>query len=148
MIRLTDHPNMTIAIYRGHKTTQQQISHQLSRWSKGHAVALHRVHNQDTLYQALEFTAFLVHPVLCSRCKRCCCCPLSCDRQAHGNTPELCRKPGPYHRSWFFTFLHLLSTYFRRKNMERRKGKYVEKYIEESWFSIRRRNESILIYKY
>ena len=34
-------------------------------------------------------------PSACSHCRSCCCCPLQCDKTAHGNSPELCRRSSP-----------------------------------------------------
>ena len=47
-------------------------------------------------------------PSACSHCRRCCCCPLQCDRQC---METLLNSPGPvpYRRSWSLSFLHLLS---------------------------------------
>ena len=42
-------------------------------------------------------------------CRRCCCCPLQCDRQRMGTRLNSAGGPGPYHRSWSLPFLHLLS---------------------------------------
>ena len=45
----------------------------------------------------------------CSRCRRCCCYPLQCDRRHMETRLNSARGPGPYHRSWSSSFLHLLS---------------------------------------
>ena len=59
MVRLTDRPDMTLTVYRGRKTTQQQQqSHNLS---KGIPLFLffvncitHHVHKQDHLHRRRE----------------------------------------------------------------------------------------------
>ena len=46
-------------------------------------------------------------PSACSLCR--CCCPLQCNRR-HKETPlNSAGGPGPYHRSWSSSYLHLLS---------------------------------------
>ena len=44
-----------------------------------------------------------------SLCRRCCCCPLQCDKQCLGTCLNSAGDPVPYHRSWSLSFLHLLS---------------------------------------
>ena len=46
-------------------------------------------------------------PSTCSHCRRCCCCPLQCDRRHMETRLNSARGPGPYHRLWS-SFLHLL----------------------------------------
>ena len=46
-------------------------------------------------------------PSAYSLCRRCCCCPLQCDRQHMGTRLNSAGDPAPYHRS--LSFLHLLS---------------------------------------
>ena len=48
-------------------------------------------------------------PSACSHCRRCCCCPLQCNRQHMETRLNSAGGPGPYHRSWSLSFLHLLS---------------------------------------
>ena len=49
-------------------------------------------------------------PSACSHCRRCCCCPLQCDRQRMEKTRlNSAGDPVPYCRSWSLSFLHLLS---------------------------------------
>ena len=48
-------------------------------------------------------------PSAYSLCRRCCCCPLQCDRQHMGTSLNSAGDPAPYHRSWSLSFLHLLS---------------------------------------
>ena len=48
-------------------------------------------------------------PSAYSICRRCCCCPLQCDRQCMGTRLNSAGDPVPYHRSRFLSFLHLLS---------------------------------------
>ena len=48
-------------------------------------------------------------PSACSHCRECCCCPLQCDRQCMDTRLNSAGGPGPYHRSWSSSFLHLLS---------------------------------------
>ena len=48
-------------------------------------------------------------PSAYSLCRRCCCCPLQCDKQCMGTRLKSAENPAPYHRSWFLSFLHLLS---------------------------------------
>ena len=48
-------------------------------------------------------------PSTCSCCGRCCCCPLQCDRWCMETQLNSAGGPGPYHRSWSLSFLHLLT---------------------------------------
>ena len=48
-------------------------------------------------------------PSACSHCRRCCCCPLQCDRQRMETHLNSAGGPVPYRRSWSLSFLHLLS---------------------------------------
>ena len=48
-------------------------------------------------------------PSACSHCRRCCCCPLQCDRRRMETRLNSAGGPGPYRRSWSLSFLHLLS---------------------------------------
>ena len=48
-------------------------------------------------------------PSACSHCRRCCCCPLQCDRQRMETRLNSAGDPVPYRRSWSLSFLHLLS---------------------------------------
>ena len=41
--------------------------------------------------------------------RRCCCCPLQCDKQRMGTRLNSAGDPVHYHRSWSLSFLHLLS---------------------------------------
>ena len=43
-----------------------------------------------------------------SLCRRCCCCPLQCDRQHMGTSLNSAGGRGSYHRSWSLSLLHLL----------------------------------------
>ena len=47
-------------------------------------------------------------PSACSRCRRCCWCPLQCDRQCMEIHLNSAGGLGPYHKSWSSSFLHLL----------------------------------------
>ena len=48
-------------------------------------------------------------PSACSHCRRCCCCPLQCDRQRMETLLNSAEGPVPYRRSLPLSFLHLLS---------------------------------------
>ena len=48
-------------------------------------------------------------PSAYSLCRRCCCCPLRCDRHHMGTRLNSAGDPGPHHRSLSLSFLHLLS---------------------------------------
>ena len=48
-------------------------------------------------------------PSACSRCRRCCCCPLQCDRRRIETRLNSAGGPVLYRRSWSLSFLHLLS---------------------------------------
>ena len=48
-------------------------------------------------------------PSAYSLCRRCCCCPLQCDKQCIGTRLNSAGDPVPYHKSWSLSFLHLLS---------------------------------------
>ena len=48
-------------------------------------------------------------PSVCRHCRRCYRCPLHCDRWRMGTRLNSVGAPGPYHRSWSSSFLHLLS---------------------------------------
>ena len=45
-------------------------------------------------------------PSAYSLCKRCCCCPLHCDKQRMETRLNSAGDPAPYHRSWSLSFLH------------------------------------------
>ena len=47
-------------------------------------------------------------PSACSHCRRCCCCPLQCNRRCM----ETRLNSELYHRSWSLSFLHLLCPFF------------------------------------
>ena len=47
-------------------------------------------------------------PSAYSLCRRCCCCPLQCDRQRMGTRLNSAGDPAPYYISWSLSFLHLL----------------------------------------
>ena len=51
-------------------------------------------------------------PSTCSHCRRCCCCPLQCDRPCIETHLNSAGGPVLYHRSWSLSFLHLLSVLF------------------------------------
>ena len=51
-------------------------------------------------------------PGACSHSRRCCCCPLQCDRRRMETHLNAAGGPGLYHRPWSSSFLHLLSPFF------------------------------------
>ena len=58
-----------------------------------------------------------VHCISCapsawSHCRRCCCCPLQCDRRRMETCLNSAEGPDPCRRSWSSSFLHLLSVLF------------------------------------
>ena len=48
-------------------------------------------------------------PSACNHCRRCCCCPLECDRRRMETRLNSAGGPVLYLRSWSLFFLHLLS---------------------------------------
>ena len=48
-------------------------------------------------------------PSVCSHCRRCCCCPVKCDKRRMETHLNSAGGPVPYRRSWSLSFLHLLS---------------------------------------
>ena len=60
--------------------------------------------NQGPLSSALAHCTSYA-PSAYSLCRRCCCCPLQCDRQYnYGNSPELCRRSSPVPQIMIFVF--------------------------------------------
>ena len=48
-------------------------------------------------------------PSACNRCRRCCCCPLQCDRRRIETRLNSAGGPGPCHRSWSSSFSSIAS---------------------------------------
>ena len=70
----------------------------------------------DTVYVYSQgpFSSASAHCISCapsarSHCRRCCCCPLQCDRQRMETHLNSAGGPVRYRRSWSLSFLHLLS---------------------------------------
>ena len=75
---------------------------------KVHAVPWHSVHLKSGSFVERLSPLISCAPNACSSCRRCCCCSLQCDRQHMKTRLNSVGDPGPYHRSWFLSFLHLL----------------------------------------
>ena len=67
MVRLTDRPDMTLDVYRGRKTTMQQLLHNASLYYYGRRVLLHNaslyyhgrrvlLHNASLYYHGIPFS--------------------------------------------------------------------------------------------
>ena len=79
--------------------------------SKGHAVTWHHVH----LISMSVAKRLSQQHFLCTQClhllQKMLLLPTPMRQMADGNSPELCRGPGPYHRSLSSSFLHLLGPF-------------------------------------
>ena len=64
--------------------------------------------NQGPLSSAWAHCIFCA-PSTCSFCRRCCCCPLQCDRWCMEIRLNSAGGQILFHRSWSLSFLHLLS---------------------------------------